>query len=62
MDANQTAMVNHLVAGLRAQGNSQAAILKLMLEMKDLHVGAEKKFTDISAALQRVQGAAPRTY
>jgi hypothetical protein len=62
MDKNQTAMVNHLVAGLQAQGNSHAAILKLLLEMKDLHVDAEKKFTDISAALRKVHGAAPRTF
>jgi hypothetical protein len=62
MSPNQTAMVNHLVAGLRAQGNSQATILKLLTEMKDLHIDADKKFADISASLRQVHGAAPRIY
>lgn len=62
MTPNQTAMVNHLIASLRAQGNSQATILKLLLEMKDLHVNAEKKFEDISASLQRIHGTSPRIY
>jgi hypothetical protein len=62
MDADQTAMVNHLTAALRAQGNSNKTILALLKEMKDLHVDAEQKFSDVAAALQRIQGTAPRIY
>ena len=62
MDANQTTMVNHLLAGLRAQGNSNNTILALLNEMKDMHVDAEQKFHDIAAALRLIQGNAPRIY
>jgi hypothetical protein len=62
MDANQTQMVNHLIAGLQAQGNSYKTILDLVNEMKDMHIDAEKQFADVSAALHRIQGASPRIY
>jgi hypothetical protein len=55
MDAKQTEMINHLVAGLRAQGASQATINGLLLEMKDLHVTAAQKFTDIWRELGQVR-------
>ena len=56
MDSNQTEMINHLVAGLRAQGASQQTINNLLLEMKDMHVDAARKFQDIWAALKQVKG------
>ena len=55
MDAGQTQMVNHLIAGLKAQGASQATINGLLREMSDLHVSAEKKFVDIWTALRQVK-------
>ena len=55
MDAGQAAMVNHLVAGLRAQGASSATIIKLLAEMKDMHVDTEQKFRDIWAQLHQVR-------
>ena len=54
MDAKQTEMINHLVAGLRAQGTSQATINGLLSEMKDMHVDAATKFKDIWAELRQV--------
>src|SRR5664280_2915274 len=53
MDSNQTEMINHLVAGLRAQGNSQATINGLLREMKDMHVDTTQKIEDIWDAVRR---------
>jgi hypothetical protein len=55
MDAGQTQMVNHLVAGLRAQGASQERINALLLEMKDLHVSQADKLEDIWQQLSKVR-------
>jgi hypothetical protein len=62
MDPKQTEMVNHLVAGLRAQGANQDTINRLLLEMKDLHIDQAKKLQDIWEQLRQVQGQATRTY
>ena len=62
MDPKQTEMVNHLVAGLRAQGDNQDTINRLLLEMKDLHIDQAKKLQDIWEQLRQVQGQAPRVY
>jgi hypothetical protein len=55
MNAGQTEMVNHLVAGLRAQGTSQERINALLLEMKDLHVSQADKLQDIWQHLSKLK-------
>lgn len=58
MDQAQTQMVNHLVAGLRAQGANAATINRLLAEMKDMHVDQAQKLADVWAALRQVRAAA----
>ena len=55
MDAKQTEMINHLLSGLRAQGASQATINGLLLQMRDLHVDAQKTFEDIWRELRQLK-------
>jgi hypothetical protein len=55
MDAHETEMMNHLVAGLGAQGNSKATILGLLKEMKDMHVDEAQKLRDIWAAIHQTR-------
>ena len=55
MDAHETMMINHLTAGLAAQGNSKATILGLLKEMKDMHVDEEQKLRDIWAAIHQTR-------
>jgi hypothetical protein len=55
MDAKQTEMINHLVAGLRAQGASQQTINGLLREMRDLHTDEATKLQDIWAAFKQIR-------
>ena len=55
MDAHETEMMNHLVAGLAAQGNSKKTILGLLKEMKDMHVDEAQKLRDIWAAIHQTR-------
>lgn len=62
MDPQQTAMVNHLMALLRAQGANAGTINTLLIEMKNMHIDQDKKLEDIWGQLKQVQGQAARVY